>query len=156
MRITIRQRLMLGFGSVVLLLGVVAYAGITSLQDITVRYDDVVHRVDASAMKAREIEAGVQDEARALASYLLTGEAAYAEEFERASAQVAAALDELSGLATGEAHALADELRTGCRPTRLFPQPAEAHALRTGGGQLHPVGAAPPPAAKTSCWLRRR
>lgn len=112
MRITIRQRLMLGFGSVVLLLGVVAYAGITSLQDITVRYDDVVHRVDASAMKAREIEAGVQDEARALASYLLTGEAAYAEEFERASAQVAAALDELSGLATGEAHALADELRT--------------------------------------------
>ncbi|WP_374711273.1 methyl-accepting chemotaxis protein [Symbiobacterium terraclitae] len=111
MRFTVRQKLMAGFGSVVVLLGVVAWAGVTSLNGTTALYGDVVHRVDAAAMRARDIEAGVQDEGRALASYLLTGESAYADEFETASAEVAAALSELSGLATGETADLVEELR---------------------------------------------
>lgn len=111
MRFTVRRKLMAGFGCVIALLGVVAYAGITSLNETTAHYGDIVHRVDAGAMRAREIEAGVQDGGRALASYLLTGEPSYADEFETASAQISAALDGLSGLATGETAALVDDLR---------------------------------------------
>jgi len=112
MRFTVRRKLMVGFGAVIALFGLVTYAGINSLHVTTSLFGDVVERVDASAMRVRDIEEGVQDEGRALASYLLTGGKIYVEEFDAASSDVAAALDALSGLATGETRVLVDDLRS--------------------------------------------
>ncbi|WP_374712137.1 methyl-accepting chemotaxis protein [Symbiobacterium terraclitae] len=111
MRLTIRLRLLIGYGAVIALLAVVAYAGVGGLRSTTSLYGDVVHRVDAAAMIARDVEVAVQDEGRAMASYLLTGEAAYKEEFEAASAQMAEALDELAGLVGAEAGEEVETLR---------------------------------------------
>ncbi len=95
---TIGTKLMSGFLVVLLLLGVVAYIGISSLNTVVAEYIDLTDRIDEAMVQARRLDADMLDEARATLGYLLTGEARYRNDFDAAKRDADEALAMLQEL----------------------------------------------------------
>lgn len=87
MRISIAVKLMAGFVSVLLLLGIVVFVGVTGLANVTDGYVSVNSGYEVK-MAAMRIEANMIEAARAVSGYLLTEESKYFDEFSAAESKI--------------------------------------------------------------------
>jgi len=132
-RIPIGVKIGLGFGIVLLVLAGVFWSGYGALNRVTNAYETQVLRIEENARLAEEVGRLAATEAFAVSAYMLTGDAAYRPEFQRASAQAAQALEQLNARSvSARAHELVD------RVTRLHDE-----YIQLAGPYVGVAGSAP-------------
>ncbi|MCL5046815.1 MAG: methyl-accepting chemotaxis protein, partial [Actinobacteria bacterium] len=94
MKWTIANKLLVGFLSVIVLLGIVSFVGLNGLSTANQQLHEI-ERIEENTFQASRLEASLTEEARAVFGHLMTREAIYKQDFEEARKRADEALAEL-------------------------------------------------------------
>jgi len=101
-----------GFLSILILLGGVTAAGFSALNHVVAQYEDLSGRIQYTQLQARVVQQLMTEQARALNQYLLTSNRAYQTEYQMASDDLIAILDEMeASLFTAEGRQILQRVR---------------------------------------------
>ena len=112
-RITVGVKMAMGYGLVLIMLGVVLLSGLSGLNQVVHLYESEVLRIAENSRLAQEVAGQVWAASFSVAAFTTTGNPVYRQEFDEADAAATRALDELQGRSVSDgAHALIDRVRT--------------------------------------------
>ncbi len=112
MKFSVRTKLFIAFGAVLLLLVGTTVTGFIGLRDVVKNYDDLSGRVQYVQLQANKVEQLLTDQARAVTGYLATADRSYYQDYTTASEQLEAILAEMATLVyTAEGREAVDQVR---------------------------------------------
>ncbi|MGE5675999.1 MAG: MCP four helix bundle domain-containing protein [Mycobacterium leprae] len=102
MKLKIATKMLAGFLSLVVLLGVVAYLGIQGLGQVTTSYQDLTNRTDVMLVQAQKLNTAESTANRAIFGYLLTQDSQFKSDYDTAKKQTADAIAQLKSMARAQ------------------------------------------------------